>query len=132
MPPYGEGKPRDPAAVLLMPNQHETHDPALAEAMVEALKHAEMPDLKAIICAFMRLAGGAEGIARMLRREYKQAKPGSMIRSLILQMILNGSKAISAKQQSRDESMLTDEDIEKEVRAITDNAQKAGRYAVGK
>lgn len=93
----------------------------MAGALVEALAHAEMPDLKAIICAFMRRSGGADGIAKMLMREYRQAKPGTMIRSMILQMILQGSKVISAKEQSRDESMISDADLDKEVQTILKN-----------
>lgn len=106
----------------------EGGDP-LVDAMAEALNNAEMPDLKAIICAFTRKCGGADGIARMLMREYKAAKPGTMIRSMILQMILQGSKAISAKVQSRDESMLSDEDLDREVKVIMENVRKTGKYS---
>lgn len=101
---------------------------SLVAAMSDAMAHSEMPDLKAIICAFTRKCGGADGIARMLRREYHAAKPGTMIRSMILQMILQGSKAISAKLQSRDESMISDDDLDKELAVIMANAKlpKAG------
>jgi peptide subunit release factor 1 (eRF1) len=94
----------------------------LVSSMADALKDAEMPDLKSIICAFTRRVGGADGVARMLMREYRAAKEGSMIRSMILQMILQGSKVISAKEQSRDASMISDEDVNKELNRILDSA----------
>lgn len=101
----------------------------LVASMAEAMEHAEFPDLKSIICAFTRRVGGADGVAKMLIREYRAAKDGSMIRSMILQMILQGSKVISAKEQSRDASMISDEDLNREMTTLLDNAQKAGRYA---
>ena len=113
------------------PSEQRSANENLVEAMAEAISHAEFPDLKSIICAFTRKVGGAEGVARMLLREYRAAKDGSMIRSMILQMILQGSKTISAKEQSRDASMITDEDLEKEMTTLLDNAQKAGKYASG-
>lgn len=98
----------------------------LADEMADAMKHAIMPDLKSIICAFTRLAGGASGVAGMLMREYKDAKPGTMIRSMILQMILQGSKAVAAKESSRDASMISDEDLDKEVKTILGNVRTPG------
>lgn len=98
---------------------------SLISAMADALQDAEMPDLKAIICAFTRRVGGADGIAKMLMREYRAAKDGSMIRTMILQMILQGSKAISAKEQSRDASMVTDADLDKEISKLLSNAKGA-------
>lgn len=101
----------------------------LIDSMAEAMQCAEMPDLKAIICAFLRRSGGADGIARMLMKEYNESKSGSMIRSMILQMILQGSKAISSKEQARDASMISDEDLEKELKKIVNSVPKSGKYA---
>lgn len=103
---------------LLTKNQKEVEQDQLAVALSGAMRDAIMPDLKSIICAFTRRAGGADGIASMLLKEYRSAKPGTMIRAMVLQMILQGSKAVSAKEQSRDASMISDEDLEKEVAAI--------------
>ncbi len=101
----------------------------LCDALGGAMHEAIMPDLKAIICAFTRRAGGADGIAKMLLREYRDAKPGTMIRAMVLQMILQGSKAVSAKEQSRDASMISDEDLQKELAAIMGQVPDAGKYA---
>ncbi len=95
----------------------------LVNAMADAMQHAEMPDLKAIICAFTRKCRGADGIASMLLREYKAAKPGTMIRCMILQMILQSSKAISSKMQARDESMISDDDLDRELATIMSHAK---------
>jgi len=94
--------------------------------MANALQDAEMPDLKAIICAFTRRVGGADGVARMLMREYRDAKPGSMIRSMILQMILQGSKVISAKEKGKEGlDMVSDEDVNKEIDRLIEAAKTA-------
>ena len=101
----------------------------LSTELGHAMHDAIMPDLKSIICAFTRRAGGADGIAKMLLREYRDAKPGTMIRAMVLQMILQGSKAVSAKEQSRDASMISDEDLQKELEAIMSQVPNAGKYA---
>ena len=79
------------------------------------MRDADFPDLKSIICEFMKLSGGAEGVAKMLRREYNRAKSGSMVRSMILQMILQGSKAVAAKQDRTGTDMMSDADIDKAI-----------------
>lgn len=120
-----------------MPNQRgpgrdresEKEKGQLERAVAVAMKDAEFPDLKAILCQFLKLTGGAEGVARMLRREYKSAKPGSMIRSMILQMILQGTKAISQKEAARDASLISDADIERELASIMGSIPSAGKYA---
>ena len=110
-------------------NQTSAETERLAAEMASAMHDAIMPDLKSIICAFTRRAGGADGIAKMLLREYRDAKPGTMIRAMVLQMILQGSKAVSAKEASRDASMISDEDLEKEVNAIMNSVPRSGKYA---
>ncbi len=85
----------------------------LLASISEVMKDADFPDLKSIICEFMKMAGGAEGVAKMLRREYNRAKSGSMVRSMILQMILQGSKAVAAKNEHQSTDMMSDEDIDR-------------------
>ncbi len=114
---------------LLTENQANKEQEKLVGAMADAMHHAVMPDLKAIICAFTRRAGGADGVAKMLLREYRDAKPGTMIRAMVLQMILQGSKAVSAKEQSRDASMISDADLQLEVERILDKVPRSGKYA---
>lgn len=97
-------------------------------AIAEAMKDAEFPDLKAILCEFMSIAGGAKGVARMLKREYLSAKKGSMIRSMILQMILQGAKSVSVKEGARDASLISDDDIDRELKTILNAVPKTGQY----
>lgn len=118
-------KPEDREKHLEAKLERDKFDRAVAEVM----KDAEFPDLKAILCQFLKLTGGAEGVARMLRREYKAAKPGSMIRSMILQMILQGTKAISIKESARDASLISDADIDRELAGILGGIPNAGKYA---
>lgn len=90
----------------------------LANDMAEALKGAAMPDLKSVVCAFAKRCGGADGIAKMLMREYRDAKPGTMIRAMVLQMILQGFKSLSAKEAPRDASLISDEDLNRELTLV--------------
>lgn len=101
-----------------MPNELKKGANALSKDLAAVLEDAEFPDLKAILCQFMRLSGGANGVARMLKREYKSARPGSTIRAMILQMILQGSKAISAKETTRDNALISDEDLAREMERL--------------
>lgn len=96
----------------------------LVEDMVDAISEAELPSLKAVVCQFMRLVGGAEGLAKMLMKEYNQAKAGTMIRSMILQMILQGTKAVAAKEEARDVSMISDADLNREILTLVNNAER--------
>lgn len=91
---------------------------SLDAAIAETMKDVEFPDLKAILCHFMRKSGGASGVAGMLRREYKAAKEGSMIRAMVLNMILQGAKSVSSKENSRDSSLISDDDIEREAASL--------------
>lgn len=97
--------------------------------LAEAMKDVEFPDLKAIITQFMRLSGGAAGVARMLKREYRGAKEGSMIRSMILQMILQGAKSVAAKETARDTALISDEDIEQEAATLLGKVKANGTAA---
>lgn len=80
------------------------------------LKEAELPDLKAIAGAFSDLVGGPKAIAQMMKDEFDRSHPGSMIRARIIDTFLTTVKAASAKEAPRDSSLLTDEDVERELK----------------
>lgn len=123
----GEGQPRDPAAVLkTMANSKDNRE--LNSAISKAMREATFPDLRAILCEFMRVAGGAKGIARMLKREYKSAEPGSQLRANILQMILSGAKAITSKETSKDTSLISDADLDRETGELMARVAASGKY----
>lgn len=103
----------------------------LVNDMADAMANAELPDLKAIVSAFFRKVGGADGIAKMLLREYNEAKSGTAVRAMILQMILQGSKTIHAKEQARDLTMISDEDLEKELGKIVGTGKAKSRSSEG-
>lgn len=113
---------------LETPQEEAKTNRQLEKAITEAMDGAEFPDLKAIICQFMRSCGGAKGVARMLKREYRDAKPGSMIRSMILQMILQGAKSVSQNETSRDTSLISDEDLARETEALIGKVANSGKY----
>lgn len=97
-------------------------------SIAEVMQDADFPDLRSIICEFMRISGGAPGVAKMLRREYNKAKSGSMVRSMILQMILQGAKAVASKESGGDTAMMTDADIDRQIDAhVTKAAAANGR-----
>ena len=101
---------------------------SLDRAIGAVMRDAEFPDLKAIICSFMRISGGAQGVAKMLKREYRDAKPGSMIRSMILNMILQGAKSVSGREGARDASTISDEDLNKELLKVLNEVPKSGKF----
>lgn len=107
---------------------NNTEKNQLNASIAKAIKGAEFPDLKAILCQYMRIAGGAAGIAKMLKREYNAAKPGSMLRAMILQMILQGAKALTHKESAKDTSLLTDDDLERETQELLAKAAASGKY----
>lgn len=111
-----------------MPSLIKTNSPdqiELLASITEVMKDADFPDLKSIICEFMRISGGAEGVAKMLKREYNRAKAGSMVRSMILQMILQGAKAVAAKDDRSGTDMMSDEDIEDAIKSKVAKAVSA-------
>lgn len=105
----------------MIENIKSEHKELLAN-IAEVMKDAEFPDLRAVICEFMKLAGGAAGVAKMLRSEYRKAKSGSMVRSMILQMILQGAKAVAMKENQSDTSLMNETDLD---RMIESKMQKA-------
>lgn len=88
------------------------------------LDNAEFPELKAVVCHFARLCGGAKGVARMLKREYKAAPEGSMLRTMIMQLLVNSIKAVSAKEMAKDVSLISDDDLQAEINKLTAKVQK--------
>lgn len=103
----------------------------LLKDIAEVMKDADFPDLKSVICEFMRIRGGAPGVARMLSREYNKAKTGSMVRSMILQMILQGAKAVGMKESSKDTGMMSEMDIDRKIQEYVDKAATANARTPG-
>lgn len=84
----------------------------------EAIRHADLPDLKVVVCSFFRQIGGPDQFAKILIDEFKKAKPGTKLRATIMHMMLQASKVLIDKEKSSDASLLTDEDLDKELREL--------------
>jgi hypothetical protein len=83
--------------------------------IARTLKKAEFPDLKAILCQVVKRMGGPKGIAKIMLQEFETAKPGSMQRAMLLQMVMQGAKSVSAKENARDIGLISDDDLETEM-----------------
>ena len=83
------------------------------------------PQLAEISAHFFQMAGGPRKVALMLFTEYLAAKRGSMIRQRILDMILRTTKYANDKGGGSDLSLLSDDDLEKELILALDSVQTA-------
>ena len=101
----------------------------LLDMMSKAMGTAQLPDLKAIVCSFFNQLGGHDAFAQLLIEQFRAAKPGSMIKARITEMILQAAKVITSKEAARDVNLLTDEDLQKELRLLLGSVVDAGKYA---
>lgn len=81
---------------------------------------------------FFRLAGGPAAVARMLYEEFRDAKPGSLMRQRILETIMRVIKGQNTDSRSGDLALLTDEDLEREALEILEKTDgEAGTTQAG-
>ena len=74
------------------------------------------PQLAEIAAHFFQRAGGARAVARLLYEEFTAARPGSIIRQRILDMILRVTKFANEKSVKPDDlGLLNDDDLETEL-----------------
>ncbi len=97
----------------------------MKKALVEAASKGEgIETLAGVVEKFIRLSGGANGIAKMLHTEYHAAKEGSLLRQRVLDMILKTWKYVDESQGQLDDlGSLDDEDLE---RILKDRLQGLG------
>jgi hypothetical protein len=90
--------------------------PSVKKDLLKAAKAGERMDtLAGVVERFVRLNGGTDGLAKMLTLEYAEAKPGSLLRQRILDMILRCWKYLDEKTGHIEElGILSDEDLDRE------------------
>lgn len=79
----------------------------------------DQPDLGRFLSAFFRQAGGEEAVAVMMYDEFVNAKPGSIVRQRILDMILRSTRTLQADTLDMDDlGVLSEEDLQRELDRI--------------
>ncbi len=101
----------------------------LVRALGHAMRSAELPDLKAIVCSFFRKLGGHDAFADILLENFRESQPGSQSKMRIFEMILQASKTITQKEGSRDVNLLSDADLDRELRSLLAKVPDAGKFA---
>jgi hypothetical protein len=101
----------------------------LASKLITALQSADLPDLKGVVCAFFQEVGGQKAYARLLVREFRRSKVGSMIRARILEMILHATKTMSAREGAKDVQLLSDADLDRELMKMLSKIPRNGEIA---
>lgn len=71
------------------------------------------PQVSELAYEFFRAAGGVGKVARMILKDYKEAKPGSMMRVRVMEIILYSLKFVNSQRPNvKDASLLTDEALQ--------------------
>ena len=97
------------------PKGDATANILFGKALISALEVTELPDLRSIVCEYFRQEGGTRAFVKKIRDAYRTSTPQSPLRGMILNMILKASAVLTEKEASKDLSLLSDEDIEKEL-----------------
>ena len=85
------------------------------------------PQLAELVCCFFEEAGGTRAVAKLLYREFKAAKPGTLTRQRILDMILRGMKFANEKNPGRNDlGVLTDDDLTRELESVVSRLSADG------
>ncbi len=88
---------------------------------------AEAPRMEDVVAHFFHAVGGPRAFARVLHEEFMSAKPGSLIRSRVLDMVLRSLKFSNERAPNLgDLSLMGDEDLARAAEEIM------GRMSEGK
>lgn len=94
------------------------------------------PQVAELVAHFFTAAGGTKAVALLLYQEFTAARPGSITRQRILDMILRGVRFANEKQGVRDDlGLLAEEDLARELEDVIgglpddDAAGQAGQPA---
>ncbi len=88
---------------------------AIPAKAFQMLRDAQLPDMKAVAGEFFDLIGGPKAFALMLKEEFDRSPPGGQTRARIMDTVLGTLRAATAKDAPRDSSLLTDEDVDREL-----------------
>lgn len=64
---------------------------------------------------FIRAAGGTEEFARLAWAEFVAAKPGSIVRSRMVEMYIRALKFTEGRVEPEDPGMLSEEDLRRKI-----------------
>ncbi len=91
-----------------------THLEQVKESLIQGT--ATLPHLSELAEHFIRLQGGPQAVAMMLKKEWDEANPGSIVRARILEMLLRTWKIAEDKTENlSDLGLLTKADLDREI-----------------
>lgn len=107
-------KPASPEPGLPLASPPGKHLEQVKESLLQGT--ATLPHLSELAEHFIRLQGGPQAVALMLKREWDEANPGSIVRARILEMLLRTWKIAEDKSENlSDLGLLTKQDLDREI-----------------
>jgi hypothetical protein len=70
------------------------------------------PTVEEFLEHFFRAAGGPKLVAKMLFTEFQSAKPGSMLRTRVLEMVVRALRYNEGKDKTVEMGLLSDDDLD--------------------
>jgi hypothetical protein len=89
--------------------------PVHADVKKALLGEIKQPDLAELVAYFFHVAGGTKSVAKLLHDEFVAARPGTLIRQRILELVLRNARHVSDKFAPDDLGLLDESDLEQEV-----------------
>lgn len=94
---------------------HADAKKADANRVLGALISQRPPTLEEFLELFFTAAGGAKAVAAMLFTEFHAARPGSLLRTRVLEMVVRAMKHTEGKDKTVEMGLLSDDDLDREV-----------------
>lgn len=88
------------------------------------LGELKQPDLAELVAYFFKAAGGVKAVATLLYEEFVAAKPGSLIRQRIMELVLRNARHVSERLSPDDMGMLSEADLDSEILRLIPNGQE--------